>query len=522
MKNKLSKFIFLFVFMLLVSSVNTIDVFAGQRTVTSSYMTEGGLNNAQWNFTDNNIVIEGEKLVVPAKSSTKYTKIISKQIATRSDGLKTLTELTTNLRFTNLPQGEQFIFAFGLDSIDGQSGSVGNVELVFTSENGIKMSIIAYSESGAETILEKMSCGISRNSNFKLKADISVSGVLSVSINGKTLCSKALPVSGEGRFGILQTGSCGFTASELVLKVYSYERPENVNIDEDFESGEWNTNILGAHMFNTNGIVNSGMKIEEYNGSKVLMFRNVGQAYFGTKMQYSNFELTFDIPFFQKSNVYEEEKLRVKATSEVCLCFGEEMERPTNGGYLSTTDLLMFQTTYAKSHIQKIWEADYNELQLTGLAGSDSMNTGYSIKLTVIDQHAVIQVKPLTGTKYTTIAEAEYEDYKLGYVRIWAAGSGNFAIDNFKLTNLDENPKLVEVEYKSSVMTVEDYVLTEAEQELVFREEVTVEENKKPEYGLYIVVGCLTGALILILIGVIFNAKGKKDARKEILKDEKK
>lgn len=514
---------------LLVGSLGTMRAQAGKREKNSpAWSDAGGLNGSEWNSTDTNIMIQDGKLVIPADTSTKYTKVISRLVAAKEEGTGEFVTLHSNGKLTELPEGGQFSFAFGLGSIEADSGDKGSVELIFTNENGILLSVVAYGEGGAVTILDKTACGVSQNTQFKLDAGINVNGILRVDIDGRSILSKEIPVSGSGRVGVLQTGACGAEFTELTAEYNYYDRPENVNIKEDFETGEWNANLLVARSWGGDGVWNAGQRIEDYNGSKVLMFWNTSNSYFGTKLMYSNFEMTFDVPFFQLKEVQDEEGfLKTKGSQTICFGFGEEKESPRGHyDYITDTDFFLLSPTYAESHMKKLWTSKVTDkVNLLPADGGDVAS--FSVRLTVVDGKATLQVKPLSGTNWTTLAENDYSDsFRSGYIKIWTTSNGVFAIDNFTVTNLDESPNLVEAGYESSVMTVKDYERTEEESKLVFREEEKgAEAEQKPEtrnQEMLIIGVCAAGAVLLVAAGIIVCiVRNRKPRTERGTKDEK-
>ena len=103
----------------------------------------------------------------------------------------------------------------------------------------------------------------------------------------------------------------------------SYDRPENTNYKETFEEGIYNKNLFTTAYY---GSVRtpSCLAVEEYKGSNVLMFRNTGRCYFGTKQKFSNFELTFDIPFFSRETVKDKEGNVILAPCDTaCISIGD-------------------------------------------------------------------------------------------------------------------------------------------------------------------------------------------------------
>lgn len=503
---------------LFLTAIPHMDALAGLNSSTySSKTAENAINTAAWYITDNSIAMKDEKIVISADGSTVNTSMIGKMNAKLSDGMLHLIKVSADASITKLPAQQKFILAYGLNSIEAKSGTAGNVELVFTNENGIKLTIIAYTADGAVTILNKTSCGIGLNSRFNFSSEISEEGLLDVSINGRKICSKLLPVSGEGRFGVLQTGSCGAEFYELDYTTYEYVRPENTNIDVDFEAGEWNANLVTGRMSNAASSAAS-MAIKSLDDNQVLWFKEAKIAWFATNQQYSNFELTFDIPYFQKTYERDEDgNITLQASGAVGIGFGEEEQKPTTNA--TGTDYFLFDAVSAKSSLKDLWSVNYADIGLSNMAGGEKDNIGYSVKLTVVDKRVVVQVKPLNSKNYTTIADVECADFRTGYVRIQTNTVGNFAIDNFKLTNLDSKPNLIEVEYKSSVMNVEDYELTEADTEMVFRPGTDEDKKTGPNLPL-IIIGSAVGIVIVFILALTVVYIVKKKSGRKVQKNE--
>ena len=492
---------------LLLCGVSSLSVLAGKtNTVSEPVLEEDVLNQTEWYFTDSNIVSKNQVLVIPGETSTVGTKFIAKEVSKADPAVKEMTTVDLAMRLTALPEGEQFILAFGLASIEASSKEIGNVEMVFTKDGGLKFGIVAYTENGAETILETRSCGISVNKTFSLDAKITSDAVLTVTINGKKLCEKKLPVSGEGRFGVLQTGGCGAEFSSLSYSLDIYETPENTNIFEDFETGDFNANKLFSTSYVGN-VYPNGVFIEDYNGSKVLRFQNTGLAYIATKYKYSNFELSFDMPYFSRGVEYNEfgELVKMKCDS-MGISWGSEASEPNSGTYVHDVDLIALRSDSVKSESRKLWSASLADLNVTDI----NTDEGYSVRLTMVDGHMTFQVKALNTTTYITVAEADYEYQTTGYIYIWSTGKANSAIDNLKITNLDNNANLIEVERVSSVMKAEDYVLTEEDTALVFRENVEDVETKQISDEKVFFIICGAGAVVLATAGIITGSLLKK------------
>ena len=339
---------------------------------------------------------------------------------------------------------------------------------------------------------------------------------MTVVINGSKKYEGKLPIEGTGRFGVFQTGKCGAVISEMNYFCSHYETPENSNIFEDFENGDFNVNEFYSTS-RTNGCYPSYIGIEEMDGNKVLRFKNTGLAYFATQKQYSNFELSFDIPYFLREDIYDEDGTQLgKKGGNIGVSFGSHQYEAEGYAYVHDVDLITIREDSVVSHLRHIWEAP--SLVDLGIVSMDN-NKGFSFKYSMVDGHAVCQVKALSSDKWITVGEGDYDLQKTGYIYIWSTGNADCALDNIKITNLDENAKVVELEHKSNIVTAEDYELTEAEKTLTFR---PVEAEKTGLTVETFLVCCVAGAASLAVIGVVVGSllKRKKTA-KEVKTNEK-
>ena len=169
MKNKIRVLSLSLVLVLVACFFQDTSALAGARKLTSDFLADSGeVNLTEWHVGDENIYVKDNKLMIPAASSTDQTKFISKSVVKKSTAVDTLITASAAMRITQLPEGEQFILAFGLANIEAESGENGNVEIVFANNGGIVCSVIAYSDDEAITLVDKAKCGISVNSNFTL------------------------------------------------------------------------------------------------------------------------------------------------------------------------------------------------------------------------------------------------------------------------------------------------------------------------------------------------------------------
>ena len=140
----------------------------------------------------------------------------------------------------------------------------------------------------------------------------------------------------------------------------------------------------------------------------------------------------------------------------------------------------------------------------------EDKNEGYSVKISVIDAEVTVYVKALSASQYEKIMQ-----YKLGnatptgYIHFFANGQTNFAIDNLKIENKDQDAKVIDVEYKESLLTgTEDWKYEP--KEAVYLE--TVNAGKDFDIAL---IPAFTGIASVIMVAVCFVVTRRKKTEKE-------
>ena len=401
------------------------------------------INTAEWHNADGDIFVEDGVILFP-KDSTAYTKLVSKHMVESSSQIDNVFEADFQLEFKNLPVGEEFVFAMGLQSIGAGLGEAGNVELAFSNIDGVTYtSLCAYNEDGEKAELLKP-VSVSRN-KISVKVKLFSNQKMEVSVGGKRVYDGTLPVSADGNFGFLQTGSCEVRLSKMNLGVYGYETPEAPSFIEDFETGFFNLNVLGCGLLKGGGYGDASIRIDEYDGTKALMFENVGQAYLATKYAYSNFELTFDILYCQDEPIFDEEGVVVAPVTQPCgLAYGSDGAIPSVDGYVTAANLFVINPDAGTYYLKEAEnEADGKFVSKDGT---------FSVRLTVIDGRVSLSFKELDGKSYTEVIAYSHDTTPNGNIIFWAPTSLNttWTIDNFKVTNKDVGGKDFDVEYESS------------------------------------------------------------------------
>ena len=504
MKQKLS-FLMLVVLSisLVIVSVPELQVQAGEMSKTISFRDENGqLNSTDWYDPNDSLEVVDGNLIIP-NDSTADTRIISKTIATSDELREVVADVSCQLQFTKLPKGKKFVIALGLSNIEAYSGDAANIEVeLFQEKNALMADIVAYEQANEATVVaETKKIGSSVKAKLDVRVLLKSNREISVSVNGTKVLSGTTPVSGDGRVGLLQTGNCGAKVSELTVGVTQYERPENPEFIETFEEGLYNKNLF-VMKFAEGTIKPSYMVVEEYKGSNVLMYRNTGLSYLGTKYMYSNFELTFDVPFLLREEIKDEDGKIIATPSGFGVSIGDEtLDINKLWGYTDSVEFLFFSTNAVLSHnhTPAKFNTEYSKMGFY----DESTNEGFSVRIEMVDGHLTLGMKALEAEKFRTVAEADYENFRTGYIKFWTTVDGNVAIDNIQIKNLDKKPNTIEVPFESAVLEGSDYEYVEPEDVFVEEGKAENKAEKHSDVKSMILICTLIGCVTILFVGVL-------------------
>ncbi len=508
---------------ILIGSVQlgTLHVQAGSSDiVVDNTSFEKELDSTKWNAPNADVKLENGKIVF-TKDSTAETRLITRKGATKTEYYNELFNTTYTLKLSTLPADQKFIVAYSLFTAESYAEESGNFEIVFTNNGGVKVTVRAFGDDGTEQILvDKASCGVKVGSAFTMNVSATKDMKTKVVVNGKTLYNAVAPISMEGRTGFLQSGGCAAEIQSVSIVSHAYDRPENGNIVEDFEQGSMDKNTLTSTMTRNLGYFPAGIFVEEYNGSNVLMFRNVSQGFFGTKYQYSNFEVSFDIPFvLRKNEVDEEGNISALAHGNLVLGIGDESDVYSNYGYQQSAEAIVF----APDRISSMAHGKNGVVvDLPGKGYYDQQkNEGYSVKVSMIDTQVKVYVKALKATTYDEVLSYKVgQATPLGYIHIWSTGLSNFAIDNFKLTNLDKEGNVLDLKYEAATIKPEadwEYKPQEVvylDEVLGEKDEATTPEEQGFKWVMLLVYGGIAGVVIIaVCTAIALGGKKKKEGK---------
>ena len=483
---------------------------AGTVEKNVSMIVDGQLNSTDWFDAEDSTYVENGVLLLPS-DPTISTRVISKMIAQQDAVNEVMFEVSAKLQITQLAENDKFIFAMGLDSIEALSGEAGNIEIEITNKGGLQLSLVAYDENGTpNTLVAPKSAGISLGKDFTLSVVATSDNEVRVSINGKVVCKTAFKGDLEGRVGFLQEGACSAKITSCEASFTKYERPENTNISEDFEQ-----EIFNKNWFTTNFISSvrypAYVAVEALDGNNVLMFHNAKLTYFGTKYAYSNFELTFDVPYYLRDMIKDENgNLLAAPTAEFLVSVGDDAVDFNSFGYATSVEAIRFtkDTVHGMNHTPEKFRANYGSKGYFDMTS----NEGFSVLVRMVNGYLEVGVKALNADKYDILTKTYYEDFRTGYIKIWSVNDANFAIDNFKVTNLDDNGNVIDVGFKGATITQDDFDYQPAEP--VFRpvEDGKTQNNTNWTPVLYTVIGCAGLLVVSVIIKACLTKKGKKEA----------
>lgn len=485
------------------------DVQAGSSDyVIDTNSAKEEIDNSMWNVPNDDVNFEKGAFVF-TEGSTADTKLITVSAAKKNSYNTELFKAQYTIKFNNLPAGQQFAAAFALGSIESVMQDAGNVEVVFENNGGVAISVYAYDEDGNSIVLaDKQAIGITLNTAFSLDVTATTDNRLTVKVNGKKIFDGASVVDLEGRIGFLQTGSCAAEIKEVNIVSHTYDRPENAKIEEDFELGTMDYNTVTSKMITGGKYYPNGIQVEDYAGSKVLMFRNVNTGYFGTRHQYSNFEVSFDVPYIAYLDEVNENGVITSAKhTAFVLGIGDDAVEYNTHGYVSSTEGVVFTPTSVASLTHLTDTVTFADNKY----GNPKTNTGYSVKVTMIDTELTVYMKALNATDYDKVMQYRVGNITpLGYLHIFTNGQSHFAIDNFKIINMDQDANLLDLEYKESFLKgTEDWVYKPMKK--VYLE--SDDTGYKANWSIVPICSGIIGSVILIAC-VVFRIIRKKQSGK--------
>jgi len=362
----------------------------------------------------------------------------------------------------DISENARFSFVFGLSKVLGVPGESGTTELCFVKVSGkLAVGIVTYDGGEKKEIVSSRSfAGVEFGKTLEVSCVIHNSALL-VTIqpeNGDSivLSDENTPgnsILSEGYFAVGQTGRCNASLSSVSMDAWEYrnaETPDESSANEKFDGDAYNGNVW--YSYATSSSDGGGVFVE----NNELIFRKVGEGFFGTRQQYSNFELTFDLVSLQR----EEEKDgagKVLYSAEQGW-FGVSFGHPiyNEKDFHTRTDCLFmlnsngtvqcnsFGTPVASCKLgeagtENFWDKKY-----------DGRTVGF--KLTVTDGVFTLSYRMGVMGAYKELMKRTTDITPYGYVRILASWASNMKFDNVSIVNCDANGIKTGTEYVKNVL----------------------------------------------------------------------
>lgn len=468
------------------------------------------LNSSVWNAPNSDIAVSDGKIVFSSEN-TEDSRLITKNAIIKSAQHDELFRAELGMKLQEIPQGKRFAIAFSLANLESVLHEEESIALVFTNDSGVlKAGVYTYDADGNEVALvAAKKIGTSFGKTMNIKASAKQDMQFTITVNGTKLYADKAPIDLTGRIGFLQDATCLAEISNVNIVSHKYDTPENPNVLEDFENDTINVNAFDSYMNGSNNYYPGGLRIEEYNGENVLMFRNVGMGWFGTTYKYSNFECTFDVPYVLFNNILREDgTVQQPASSGFIFSYGDVADYYDTFGYDTSADAIIFENNEVRN------TKDYSKrtvINNMGLYDRDN-NVGYSVKIRVEDTQFTLDMKPLGATQWQQILSYKIgNETPNGYIHIWSASSANFAIDNFAVKNLDKDANTIEVDYKGSAIEgAEDWDYKPMKD--VYLE---VEDQGQSQWWMLPVLGASIG-VVFVLASLLIAKRQRKEAGKNV------
>lgn len=439
--------IFLVSCLLLCLFAITASAGAAVNVIGSSTYKDNKLAAANWHNSNSDVLVEDGKIIFP-KESTSDTKLVCKDVVEKSTIYKELLSFSSSLNFKSLPSGRTFNVAFALATIESNIGDAGNIEIEFSNKGGINATLNIYDLDGNKKTVSTKHVG-SVGSEIAVSVLLTVDDKITVAVGGQTLAnSYSVGSNVVGRVGFLQTGSCNVAVSGLEIKLYNYALPENCNIEEDFNDGEYNKNLFSCGL-NYTSARPAGIYVGEYKGQGALIVDNSLVGYFSTKVQFSNFEMQYDVLYSQNFVKYNEDgSTHSQATTGHTIRFGSEYSEVEGWGGDTSGNRLSVGANGGMIYYSGD-NATFKASENHNIGAKENSERAYTVKLRMVDGKFTAWIKWVGEAEFVELINVDDSNMPTptGFIQILPNSHSNSVFDNIKITNLDAKPNLVEYEH---------------------------------------------------------------------------
>ena len=491
------------------------NVYAGFGEKTASLAEEAQeLDDSMWVVPNDDLKVENGKILFTNEGNSE-TRIITKAAIQNTGYSDELFKMSCNINIRSLSDGERFIIGLAVDSVESYGEEADSMEVYIDNSNGLCAGIRSYNESGeASDVVEKTRLGAALGQTIGVQIQADAKMNLKVTINNKTIYDQVSPVNLEGRIIFTESAGCETELSKVNITSYTYDRPSNSNFCEDFETGAMNTETLESKMgFGAGLNGHARIDVTDYNGSKVLMFDEAKHCYFGTTQEYSNFELTFDLPYYLYKDILREDgSIKTKACGSMVIAIGAPSAATESFVYQYSAEAVVMENGKLYNlNTLPTYVANFD----TSVYGDPVNNVGPSVKIRLVDTMLSVSLKSMKTGQYDEMLSYKVSTANpLGRIYICTGNNLSCAIDNFQITNLDKDANIVETGYSTFTPPTKDWEYQPYDAPYYTETDTDVTEEKSIS-GFVFIGGALTVGIVFLVICVILAVTGKTPKKKK-------
>ncbi len=459
--------IVLLCFAMFPSRLISAEAGASKSYIASEASIRGERINSGDFFVNGGVYALDGRAVFPANDGEEDVSLVSKNKIENmiTNGVADLIKSAAKVRIEKLGDGGKVSFAYGLDSFRKRAGAENSFEVALVRDKegrGVAVCVTEYRVGGAEiNVLDSYQPSIDLEQEFTLSVYSTVNAEITVSLNGKQITSgRRLGVDPTGYVSISSVGDAEFSVSDLDIYGYKYNAPETLDIEENFDNGEYNANLLYSQA--TAGAL-SPARLSVEDGK--LRFHNTELGYLSTRYQYSNFEMSFDLVDLRREAGVDSDGNTVGISSFFGIVFGEETVESSVDSVIRHSTWLSLEgipvdadhSEYYPNARYVMWENFVGRPE--GIKTMNDFNVWdnsfvkdrvVKLRFTLIDGVVKLYLRfdgecDMPGEEEYYEENCYYEfDFgqsKTGYVKLFSYGPAgaecNFTIDNFSVKNMD-------------------------------------------------------------------------------------
>ena len=369
----------------------------------------------------------------------------------------TFLELDLTLNVADIPADKRFGFTYGLASFRAQTGSDDTAMLYFT-QNGqeIACGFSTYADGLENTAVRPVPVGTA-GSEITVRFTVGAAGNVSLAQKAGDVYADVADFQSAdanavygGCLGFVQTGVCSVSVTDFSVTYYENIRPDNSNALETFSHNNFNADLWTSAATNP-----GGFPLRQVIENDAFLFENTQGSYFATRSSYSNVALEMEIPYVQRTPVYDENGALIKTTSNsiiAALCAPSPSTSVSQAGY--AVELAPAGGTAespATRTLLKVFAAGTEVFRYTmperyNMFSPAAEGKTFGLSVRLVDGAISVYFKENSEKGFTKIAEYYTEPTNAtGCVSIFNGWSsipdwrGNFSIDNVAVYSLDVN-----------------------------------------------------------------------------------